>query len=181
MQVEQAIRERRSIRKFQDRPVEPEKLDMLIEAARLCQSSKNRQPWKFMLLNQEEKEHVAAIMRAPFEREGEQPPSRSPLYSAKIVEHAPIYLLIFKEPSGRWQTGDLLSIGAAVENICLRATELGLGSVWIRDITYTEQEIAAWAGYPELDLVCSLAVGYPDEAPEARPRKAVEEIMLSRR
>ena len=62
--------------------------------------------------------------------------------TAKVMKEAPVLILVLKDYEDNWLTGDLLSIGGAIEHICLRATDLGLGSLWIRDIVYTKKEIA---------------------------------------
>ena len=61
MELEEVIAQRRSIRKFETKPVEKVKLEKLIEAARLCQSAKNRQPWQFMILEDGRKDQASAV------------------------------------------------------------------------------------------------------------------------
>ena len=68
MELESVIQKRRSIRKFLARDVENEKIEKILECARLCQSGKNRQPWRFMILKGEQKDHVAQIMLNLFEQ-----------------------------------------------------------------------------------------------------------------
>lgn len=186
MDFEKVVHDRRSIRKFEDTKIEAEKIDKLIEAARLCQSAKNRQPWKFMILQEEEKDQVAEIMLALFEQSNIDLPGymNSSKSSANAIKRAPLLILVFKEKDnkdGNWMTGDLLSIGAAIEHICLEAVNLSLGSVWIRDTTYTEQAICDYLGYPDLELVSGIAIGYPAEEPSPRPRKKAEELILQKR
>lgn len=180
MQFEDVVKNRRSIRKFEQVAVEKEKIDKLIEAARLCQSAKNRQPWKFMILDGQNKNKIAEIMLNLFEQNNVDLPGymNSSKSSAHIIENAPLLILVFKEEDNNWTTGDLLSLGAAIEHICLEAVNLGLGSVWIRDTDYTEQEICDYVGYPDLQLVSGIAIGYPAEKPVQRPRKDKEEILL---
>lgn len=180
MEFEKVVEDRRSIRKFQTRKVEKEKICKLIEMARLCQSAKNRQPWKFLILENREKNQVADIMldlfgKKDYELLGYINSSRS---SAEIIKNASILILAFMEKEDDWLTGDLLSIGAAIEHICLEAVNLGLGTVWIRDTVYTEEEIGKQVGYPDFQLISAIAVGYPDESPKPRSRKQIEEIIL---
>lgn len=77
----------------------------------------------------------------------------------------------------RTDKGDSLSIGAAIEHIGLRATDLGLGSLWIRDIVYTQKEIANLVGKENMELISAVSIGYPDESPKPRPRKKLIEIL----
>ena len=180
MELEEVIRQRRSIRKFKSTPIEEAKLEKLIEAARLCPSAKNRQPWRFMILKAEIKDQIADIMLHLFESHDEKLPGyvNSSRYTAEIIKTAPVLILVLRETDELWTTGDLLSIGAAIEHIGLAAVDLGLGSLWIRDTEYTEKEITELIGYPELQLVSAIALGYPAEHPEPRPRKPQEALLL---
>ena len=183
MEFEKVIEDRRSIRKFQSRKVEDDKIYQIIEMARLCQSAKNRQPWKFMILDNEQKDQIAEIMLDLFDKNGRELPGyvNSSKSSALIIKNAPILVLVFREKDDNWLIGDILSIGAAIEHICLEAVNLGLGAVWIRDTVYTEEEIGRQVGYPELQLLSAIAVGYPDENPKPRLRKQTEEIILKKK
>lgn len=180
MEFMDAVRNRRSIRAFENRPVESEKLEHILEAARLCQSGKNRQPWQFMLLSGAEKDAVPEIMLELFEQNHFDIPNyvNSSKKSAQIIKTAPVLLLVFREPDDGWQKVDLLSIGAAVEHICLAAVDVDLGALWIADTVYTEAEIRKKLGRENLELVCAVALGYPAECPAARPRKKMDEIVL---
>lgn len=183
MEFETVVKNRRSIRKYQDKKVEPEKIEKLIESVRLCQSAKNRQPWQLMILQDEGKDQVAQIMLDLFETNVYELPGymNSSKYSAWTIKSAPLLILVFREKDEIWDLGDYVSIGAAIEHICLEAVNLDLGSVWIRDTAYTEKEICTYAGYPDLELVSTVAIGYPDEDPEARPRKAIDEIVIKKK
>lgn len=99
--------------------------------------------------------------------------------TARVIREAPLLLLVCREPDEDWLINDLVSIGAAVEHICLEAVNLGLGSLWIRDTAYTEQEILSRLAVPRMELVSAIAVGYPDEAPFPRPRKPLAELTLT--
>ena len=93
------------------------------------------------------------------------------------MKQAPILILVFKPKEVNWIIGDSLSIGAAIEHICLRATDLELGSLWIRDIVYTQKEIAKLVGKDDMDLISAISIGYPDEKPKQRTRKKLNEIL----
>ena len=97
--------------------------------------------------------------------------------TANIMKQAPILILVFKPKENNWIIGDSLSIGAAIEHICLRATDLGLGSLWIRDIVYTQKEIANLVGISDMELISAISIGYPDEKPKQKPRKKLNEIL----
>lgn len=179
MNLLEVAAKRRSIRRFQERDVDDGLLLELFEAARLSPSAKNRQPWRFMVLRGEAKDHIAQLMEAWFEEDREIPRyAKSAKYTAKSIRQASVLILVYRQYDDVWEIGDTLSIGAALEHMCLRAEELGLGTLWIRDTCYTEDRICEYVGSGDLILTCSLAVGYPDEAPEARPRMNIEEYLL---
>ena len=58
----------------------------------------------------------------------------------------------------------------------LTATERGIGSLWICDIYFAYEELCQWLG-DEGQLLAAIAFGYPDEQPNARPRKALDEVV----
>lgn len=180
MEFDQVIQNRRSIRKFQQQPVETEKITAILDCARLCQSSKNRQPWRFMVLTGDKKNRVADIMLNLFENNNVELPGymNSSKNSANIIKNAPVLILVFIPKDEAWIQSDLLSVGAAIEHICLKAVDEGLGSVWIADTVYTRDEICEELGRCDDLLVSGIAIGYPDEDPLPRPRKALEEIIL---
>ena len=66
------------------------------------------------------------------------------------------------------------SVGAAIENMCLQATALGIGSLWICDSFFAQAELRAEAG-EDSELYAQLALGYAAAAPAARPRRALSE------
>ena len=96
MELETVIQNRRSIRKFTDRPVEKYKLLSILESARLCQSAKNRKPWRFLLLEVEKKDTAAAIMPSLFKQRENTPLGylNSSQNTAGVLRNAPILLLV---------------------------------------------------------------------------------------
>lgn len=68
------------------------------------------------------------------------------------------------------------SIGAAIENMALTATELGLGSLWICDTFFAQKELNDWMNM-EGELIAAMAIGYADEMPSSRSRKNMDDIV----
>ena len=68
------------------------------------------------------------------------------------------------------------SVGAAIENMTLTATELGLGSLWICDTFFAQKELDQWLG-EKGELYAALVLGYAEEAPHARPRKTYSDVV----
>lgn len=183
MELEEAIQKRRSIRKYKDTEVPKEIIEDLIECARLAPSAKNRQPWKFLIVKNDIKNQIANIMLE--KEENSEISLERKIYNCnssvkettKIIKEAPILILVLKDYEENWIIGDSLSIGGAIEHICLRATDVGLGSLWIRDIVYTQKEITKLVGYEDMELISAISIGYPNENPKQRPRKELNEVL----
>lgn len=100
--------------------------------------------------------------------------------TARAMEQAPVTIFVFNGESVHyavtdWGVPDLQSLGAAVQNMCLAATDLGLGSLWICDVFYADRELREWLGRED-KMVCAVSLGYPAEQPEARPRRPWQEV-----
>lgn len=188
MELKEAINLRRSTRKFKKKKVKKSDVMELIESARLAPSAANRQPWQFVILEKEQKDEVANIMEKELDKQKNikdskqdptQPydPTTSLLGSIEVIREAPILILVFRGKRNAWLKGDYLSIGCAIENICLRATDLSLASLIIRDVIYTDDRIAEAIGYEDKELVVALSIGYSNEFPYERHKKNIEKIM----
>ncbi len=173
MELQEALKERRTIKRFKKTTISDDNIRKLLEAACLSVSTSNRQPWRFMLLQEEAKEGVADIMMMLSEANNIDLPGyacRSRLAST-IVKQAPLLILVFKEAEEKYTTGDLLSIGASMGNISLKAVELGLASMWVSEVRYSEYEIEKYVGAEGLKLLSAIAIGYADEIPAPQSRK----------
>lgn len=183
MELKETIKNRKSIRKYKNHDVPNELIEDLIDCARLAPSAKNRQPWKFLIVKNNIKNQIADIMLE--KEESSKISLERKIYNynssvrttAKIIKEVPILILVLKPYEENWIIGDCLSIGGAIEHICLRATDLGLGSLWIRDIVYTQKEIAKLVGYEDMEVISAISIGYPDENPKQRPRKKLSEVL----
>jgi len=189
MNTREAIAMRRSIRQFQDRPIADEDLQAILMAGIQAPSGKNRQPWRFLVVQDEvQRAEMVRRMRAGIAKvqaQGERTGSAE--NSARIMEQAPVTVFILN-PHGLppWlvhsieqsfqELVDVQSIGAAIQNMLLAALDLGLGSLWICDVLFAYDELIEWLGEPG-QLVAAISFGYPNESPAARPRKAFDEVV----
>lgn len=189
-----AIRNRRSIRAFSDRHISRETLEEILRAGTLAPSSKNRQPWRFIIAAGRAKEELLEAMDRGLEREARSPllPDSGAYLSGagntrRIMAQAPVVILMMNPlglpldrsltPEERvYEICNAQSLGAAMENMSLAAEALGLGSLWICDTYFAYRELMEWAGESG-ELFAALALGYPEEAPPPRPRKSLEEIV----
>lgn len=188
MELVEVIKERRSTREFSIEPIEKKLVEEVIDSARLAPSAKNRQNWIYMILEGEKKDKVANIMLEQHQKyvekqlsDGATLPHRaasSVLNSIRVIKEAPILVLAFREYDEDWTEGDFLSIGASIENLCLRATDLGLGTLWIRDVIFAREEIKNFIAEDNLELISGIAVGYSTEFPYERKKKNLKDIMI---
>ncbi|MDW5550380.1 nitroreductase family protein [Methanosarcina sp.] len=151
------IKNRRSIRTYKSERIPQEKLEKLLEAARLAPSAANRQNWKFIVVENEQvkKQLVTACNNQAF------------------VGTASHIIAGIGDLSQKWHQVDL---AIALEHIVLEAVELGLGTCWIG--AFNEDEVKRLLRIPQdKKVVALLTVGIPDESPTARPRKTLEEIV----
>lgn len=167
MDLFQAISERRSIRKYQETPVEDEKLRQVLEAARLAPSWKNMQCWRFLVIGEAAKK--ARLVDAF--------PADNPGY--KALAQAPLVIVVCADPaeSGVENGIDYFVADTAIAftHLCLAARALGLGTCWMG--WYDEEKLKAAAGVPpHFRVVGVTPLGYPDQEPKARPRKDLHEI-----
>lgn len=180
MELSEVIRIRRSIRKFKNEKLGKSVVEDILNCGRLAPSAKNKQPWYFVVLENDIKNKVANLMIENYKRGKEKEKigfNSSVIQTAKVILEAPILIIIFREKDDNWIIGDNLSIGACVENMCLRATDLGLGSLWIRDVRYVSLEVSKMLNHEDLELNCAVCLGIPNEAPKQRSRKNLNEIM----
>jgi nitroreductase len=157
MSVFDIIKDRRSIRAYKDERISKDKLEKLLEVARLAPSAANRQNWKFIVVEDEEikKQLVTACNNQVF------------------VGSASHVIVGIGDPAQKWHQVDL---SIALEHIVLEAVELGLGTCWIG--AFNEDEVKKLLKIPQdKKVVALLTVGIPAESPAARSRKSLEKIV----
>lgn len=152
------IMERRSIRKYEPKPVPDEDLRKILEAGRQAPSAANRQPWHFIVVRDEKQKQAVA----------EACSGQSWMADAGVI----IAGIGKPKVNEKWYPVD---VAIAMQNMILAATALGYGTCWIG--AFNEQEVARVLGVPEDCKVVALTpVGVPADRPEARPRQPLSEF-----
>lgn len=160
-EVLRAIRERRSVRAFRPDPVEPEKVEAILEAARWAPSGRNTQPWRFVLVESAEKR--AELARLVPQRD--------------MIATAPLTLAILLDrKAGYDELKDAQGIGACAQNVLLAVHSLGLGACWIGRARDREVEALLGARDGE-ELMMLIPIGYPAETPPPRDRRPLSELV----
>jgi len=164
MEFYEALKARRSIRKFKPAPVEPDKIDRILDAARIAPSAKNSQPWQFIVIRDDK---VKLALKEAYDKEW--------FYAA------PVIVCVCGDPSKAWIRRDGKSyldvdIAIAFEHLILASAAEGLGSCWIG--AFDPAAVRRALGLPE-DIVplAMTPLGYPDEAPRPFVRKTIAEIV----
>ncbi len=181
------IATRRSIRKFKPDPIPDEALTAILTASIQAPSSKNRQPWRFVVVQGDKHTEMVRVMRqgiANAKARGDDPGSSE--HTADVMEQVPLTVFVFN-PFGMhpwlarsieqnfYDVVNIQSIGAAIQNMVLAAQDLGIGSLWICDVFEAYEELRQWLG-EESQMIAAVSFGYADERPAARPRKPIKQV-----
>ena len=179
MAIMDIIKERKSVRKYLDKPIDREKIELCIEAARLAPSADNMQPWRFIVLDDREliQEMGQSVCTGICRRTrfiGNA--------AAIIVILADLNFAVHRLGAAIFGTQHyLLDIGIAGEHIVLQAQELGIGTCWINlfNASAAQKVLKIPKKYRIVSLI---AMGYPDEgATRNRPDHAMEKILFYNR
>jgi len=176
MTLKDLITTRQSVRRYSEKPVEPEKLDICLEAARLAPSASNSQPWKFIVVNQEPlRSEVAKATFSDIQLINKFT-LQAPVMIVIVVEKAKLITrLAMQVKNKEWP---LIDIGIAAEHFCLQATELGLGTCMIG--WFGEEKIRKLLNIPkDKSIGLVISAGYPADGYPIRTkiRKPLEDIV----
>ena len=156
MDALEAIRKRRSVRKYTGDPIPREDLEKIVDAGRLAASGSNRQPWDFIVVT--DRGMIDQLKVA-----------------AQWMEKAAAIIAVVMDPLSRWWIEDG---SAAVENMLIASTALGYGSCWLEGYTLPrEEEFKALLSIPrEKRLLTLVPIGVPAEWP-TKEKKPLEEVI----
>lgn len=158
MEVLDAIKDRRSVRKFSDQPVPNDVLLRVLEAGRISPSAMNYQPWHFIVVTDPEARKAVSGGRY-----------------AKFLQECPVVIVGLgdRKKSPEWHVVD---VTIALQNMVTQATAEGLGTCWIGSF-YEDQVKKALEVPEQYSVVAMLAVGYAkDQSRGERKAKSMDEI-----
>ena len=183
MELDKAISSRKTIRKFQNKNVPDNYLYEIIQSAMLAPSAKNRQPWRFYILDDNQKNDITNMM---YDWASENKDIHTSIKgSANQMKTANKAIIIYtpnyhsKNKKTYYKKPDYLSLGAAIENMNLKCFDLGLGCTWLCDTLYIENEINNYLKIDDLEQISTLIIGYPEEIPERRQRFPIDRLLLN--
>lgn len=164
MDVMSAIRQRRSVRKYKDIPIEEEKINNVLEAGRLAPTARNLQDFKIIVVkNKDTKEQLTHA-----------------LYDQKFATEVPVIMVIVGTNPERVMRCDQyaspIDSSIVLSFMMLAATEEGLGTCWLG--SFYQNEVKEILNIPpKYSVIAVTPLGYPDEEPNIKPRKDLKDIV----
>ncbi|MDP2953072.1 MAG: nitroreductase family protein [Chloroflexota bacterium] len=185
MEVMEAVKGRRTIRRYKTQPVSNEALQTVLEAARWAPSWANTQCWSFVVVRDAQKKaQIAGYLQS-------STPGRENR-AVQALKDAPVLIVACAERflSGFQRAGEhkgfpatdkgdwfMFDLALAMENLVLAAYSLGLGTAHVGN--FDAVAVAKLLKLPQNTAVVELMpLGYPDESPEPRPRKELKEMVF---
>ena len=163
MTVSEAIQSRYSCRSYQDRPIERDKLDVILEAARLAPSAKNMQDWRFVVVtNKDTRRRLAEAAN-----------------NQMFIADAGAVVVACSNSDHVMRCGQPIApidVAIALEHIALQATELGLATCWIG--SFYPDKVRSVLDIPQnITLVELMSLGYPGDKQKGPKRMPVDDIV----
>ncbi|QJB57003.1 nitroreductase [Pseudodesulfovibrio sp. zrk46] len=163
--VFQAMFERRSIRKYTDEPVSKEDITAILEAGQWAPSGLNNQPWRFLVVNQDDPRHDKLQDCTKY---------------AHIVRASAACICVMLERDAMYsEIKDHQGAGACIQNMLLATHALGLGAVWLGEIINDQARTLGALGLDtgKYELQAVIALGHPDQKGSSK-RKPLSELLL---
>ncbi|MDH3360496.1 MAG: nitroreductase family protein [Desulfobulbaceae bacterium] len=162
--VLEAIYNRRSIREYTDKAVDSELLHEIIKAGIWAPSGLNNQPWRFVIIKDQQVRHRLAEQTK----------------YGHIIKAAPALIAIYLDPAVMYnEVKDHQAAGACIQNMLLATEAVDLGAVWLGQILQNKKEVNEILGLAEdLDLMAVLAIGHPANRDQKSQRKSLGEFIL---
>ncbi len=188
-----AINNRRSVRMFNDNPVSDGDLKIILHAANQAPSAHNQQSWRFIVLRGEKKTELANFINSKAEN-FTRPSSALLRLASRSIVSAPVVIAVVN-------TGQLISRGtelfkvdkdighdffrimeiqssaAAVQNLLIAATSIGLSAVWLGVLVLIKNEVLRFLGEPEGEFMAVIPVGYPAKISASPHKQALAEVV----
>ncbi len=205
MEFSELIKKRLTTLNYTNKKVSNEDMNQIIESAIIAPSAKNRQPWRFYILTDKQKNYIADKMENWINNTGLVTTIKR---SANLIRQVGNCVLIY---SNKWSSdnidriknpqklldgkdienmvimhdyyfdrikADTLSVGAAVENMILKATELGIDTTWLCDVLFIDDVINEYLDLKDKELICGVAFGYRNQNPIRKGRYKKEYLIV---
>jgi nitroreductase len=187
------ISRRHSIRQFQDLPVDDGLIKIILDAANQAPSAHNQQSWRFVVLREKKRLALASLVAA---RANDFPKPSSAILrmASRCLANAPVVISVSNTGSliahgselfnleherslDFFRTMEIQSSAAAVENLLLAATSLGLGSVWLGILYLIKDEVLTFLDETKGEFMAVIPIGYPKKDQGGPPKKPLEYVL----
>lgn len=176
MTAKECIIGRRSIRKFQDKPISHDVLASIVETASFAPSWKNTQITRYIAVEGALKDKIAAECTSLYPGNGQHIMGAPMLIAITVLKNRCGYERDGSFTTPRKDTWQMFDAGIATQSFCLAAHEQGIGSVVLG--IFDEAKAAALLELSEdRELIALVPIGYPAEEPVAPKRKSVEDLL----
>jgi nitroreductase len=180
VELYEAIKDRRSIRKFKPDAVPKAVLDRVLEMATWAPSGMNRQNWYFVIVAGDKKEaltrlasgsyhYIEPVLKEVFA--GKPPVVEATKQFFRKLGGAPVLVFAYYEPCSELPETSIQTVAAAIQNLLLAAHAEGLGACWMTGPLHVADQINAFLDIQGKKLVAVIPMGYPDQSPPAPKRK----------
>ena len=180
MELLQAIKERRTIRKFKPDPVPRELLEKIIKNSMWAPSAMNTQPWKFYVFTEDARQGLISVAEGCLDQLDSRMEKMFDGAMRNMIRGyfkdfggAPAIVVVVSHLPAEavYQKASLYAACAAMQNLMLLAHEAGLGTCWMMGPLWVEADIINYLNCPGWGLVGITPVGWPEHTPPAPPRK----------
>jgi nitroreductase len=187
------INDRHSSRSFTDTPVADHDIRVIVEAANKAPSAHNQQSWHFIIIKGEKKRQLVDLVNL---KAGEFPKSTSVLLrmASRSIASAPLVIAVantgelidhgtnlfgvdFETAYDFFRTMEIQSSAAAVQNLLLAATSLGLATVWLGILFLIKDDVLVLLGEPRGEFMAVIPVGYPSKTTKGPVKRPLEMIV----
>jgi nitroreductase len=187
-QTLETIKRRHSVRMFTNKPISDAHLQIILNAANMAPSAHNQQSWRFIIIKGEKKRELVELVNS---KAAEFPKSSSVLLrmasrsiagapaviavanTGELIEHGTKLFQIERDRAyDFFRTMEIQSSAAAVQNLLLAATSLGLATVWLGILFLIKDEVLQLLEQPQGEFMAVIPIGYPakeSKGPEKRP------------
>mgnify|MGYP004649683611 FL=1 len=156
------IENRRSIRNFKNEKISKDLIVKIIESGILSPSAKNKQPWYYIVVNEEIKNKISLKLENVMGKNK----------TSDVIKEAPVLILVYNTLDDYYSH---MSIGSSIENMLLEAESNDIGSLWIGYVKKIEEYINNLVDC-NYELISAIALGVKNEQPPKRPRKSFDEV-----
>ncbi len=181
MDVLEAIHARRSIKRFTDRPLTRAEIEQLLDAVVQAPNHRMTQPWHFYVLGPRTRRAYGEVLGARKAKRVEDPEAARAVLE-KVADGeaalpAMIAVSITLDENPEIQEEDYAAAMMGVQNLCLAAHAMGLGSHIKSGAVMDDPRAREAVGVPEVErIVATIQLGEPAETPDAKPRHSAAEV-----